>query len=217
MDLLTCLNKQQDLWNNCFTHDPAMFGREVSLPALHTAQALELGPQTDLLELGSGQGRDTVFFAKLGCRVTTLDYSQAGNDAVQALAAQEGCCVRTLLHDVREPLPLEDGSFDLCYSHMLFCMALTVPELQALCREIRRVLKPGGVCVYTARNTRDPHFGKGFHHQDGLYQKGAVVIHYFSQETIDLLAQEGFEVTDVEEFEEAALPRVLFRVTMRRI
>jgi hypothetical protein len=34
---------------------------------------------------------------------------------------------------------------DICYSHMLYCMALTTSELEFLSQEVRRVLKPGGL------------------------------------------------------------------------
>ena len=40
------------------------------------------------------------------------------------------------LHDVRDPLPFGDDFFDGCYSHMLYCMALTTSELEALSKEI---------------------------------------------------------------------------------
>jgi hypothetical protein len=40
----------------------------------------------------------------------------------------------TLKHDVRDPLPFEKETF-ACYSHMLYCMALTVAELEFLSNE----------------------------------------------------------------------------------
>ena len=45
-------------------------------------------------------------------------------------AAQAGLAERlvTLVHDVREPLPLPDASADAVYSHMLFSMALVQPN-----------------------------------------------------------------------------------------
>ena len=53
--------------------------------------------------------------------------------------------VITVRHDVRQPLPFDDNSLDGCYSHMLYCMALTTTELEFLAEEVRRVLKPGGL------------------------------------------------------------------------
>ncbi len=44
---------------------------------------------------------------------------------------------------------------------MLFSMALTTPELERLARELHRVLRPGGLQVYTVRHTGDAHHGAG--------------------------------------------------------
>ena len=118
-------------------------------------------------------------------------------------------------HDVRTPLPFPDRSFDACYSHMLFCMALTEAELNSLAREILCVLRPGGLCVYTARTTDDPDFGKGTDHGEGLYESGGFIVHFFDADTVERLA-EGYEIVEAESFEEGALPRKLVRVTLRR-
>lgn len=118
-------------------------------------------------------------------------------------------------HDVRQPLPFPDASFDACYSHMLFCMALTTAELEALSREILRVLRPGGVCVYTVRNTRDPDFGRGIHQGEALCENQGFIVHFFDRAKVEQLAA-GFEVAGLDEFEEGKLPRRLFRVTLQK-
>ena len=216
VDLSVRMNMQKEIWNGCFAHDNAMFGSEASWAAQKTAETLPISDGTVLLELGGGQGRDTLYFAQKGCSVTTVDYAPAGMERTAMLAQESGLSVQTILHDLRQGLPLPDGSFDICYSHMLFCMAFTTEQLKELCREIRRVLKPGGYCVYTARNTSDPHYGKGQNHGDGIFQKGALIIHYFDQAKIRILAEEGFELVSIEEFREAELPRILSMVTMRK-
>ena len=43
---------------------------------------------------------------------------------------------------------------------MLYCMALTVEELEFLSSEIKRVLKPDGLNVYTTRHTGDAQYGQ---------------------------------------------------------
>jgi hypothetical protein len=91
-------------------------------------------------------------------------------------------------------------------------MALTEAELRVLSREILRMLQPGGLCIYTARTTDDPGFGKGIHHGEGLYESRGFIVHFFSAETVEPLAN-GFETVAVEDFEEGTLPRRLYRVT----
>ncbi len=121
--------------------------------------------------------------------------------------------LRASTHDCREPLPFAAGSFDACYSHMLFCMALTTTQLAALSAEVLRVLRPGGVHVYTVRSTADPDCGAGTACGDGLYESGGFIVHYFNRELVQRLAH-GFELVEVAEFAEGDLPRRLFRVTL---
>lgn len=64
-------------------------------------------------------------------------------------------------HDVREPLPFLDETFDAVFFHMLYCIAITNAEIGRLWQEIRRVLKPGGKSIFTVRHTGDPHSGTG--------------------------------------------------------
>ena len=93
-------------------------------------------------------------------------------------------------------------------------MALTRSELSALTAEVRRVLRPGGLNVYTARTTTDPDYGKGEHRGERLYELGGFVVHFFDRAFVDELA-DGSEIVAVDEFEEGALPRRLYRVTLR--
>ena len=44
---------------------------------------------------------------------------------------------------------IQIGSFDACYSHMLFCMTLTTKQLEFIFQKLKRVLKPKGLVVYT--------------------------------------------------------------------
>jgi SAM-dependent methyltransferase len=194
-----------------------MFGRDPSEPARKAAADLKAAGAQRILELGGGQGRDCLFLAAEGFQVHVLDYAQAGIDAILRKAAESGLHKRLTAaqHDVRRPLPSGDASFDGCYSHMLFCMALTTAELTVLSREIFRVLRPGGLCVYTVRNTNDPDFGNGIHRGEGLYENQGFIVHFFDRAKVEQLARD-WELVGMDEFEEAKLPRRLYRVTLRK-
>ncbi len=180
-------------------------------------QRFEAESAHEILELGSGQGRDTVFLAAAGMVVTALDYAEEGLAQIiaTATAAGVGNHVTAVTADVRDPLPLPDASFDACYSHMLLCMALTTPDLERLVAEVCRVVRPGGLCVYTVRNTADAHFEAGVSHGDDLWEMGGFIVHFFDRTLIDRLAG-GFEILEVAEYQEGNLPRRLFAVTMRK-
>ena len=194
-----------------------MFGSEPSLPARVAARLFGEEGKTNILELGGGQGRDTLFFARAGFHVDVLDYSDSAVNAIAEKARQLELAesVTARRHDVREPLPFDDESFDSCYSHMLYCMALTTAELEFLSAEVRRVLRPNGLHVYTVRHTRDPDYGTGIHRGEDLYEIGGFIVHFFSKKKVEHLAK-GYEILSIDEFEEGKLPRKLFRVTLRK-
>ncbi len=77
------------------------------------------------------------------------------------------------------------------------------------------MLRPGGVCVYTVRNTSDPDFERGVHRGEALYENQGFIVHFFDRAKVELLAR-GWELVAIEEFEEGKLPRRLYRVTMRK-
>ena len=94
-------------------------------------------------------------------------------------------------------------------------MAFTTKELKNLSNEIHRVLKPGGINIYTVRHTGDADYGTGIHRGEDLYEAGGFIVHYFSTEKIKQLSS-GFDILNIESFEEGALPRKLFQVTLRK-
>lgn len=212
------LHDQQRHWERMYGENADMFGKEPSYPALRAADVFSREGAKKVLELGSGQGRDTLFFARHGFHIYALDYSEEGLEAIQKRAEAAGLCesITTVRHDARDCLPFDDNTFDGCYSHMLYCMALTTPELEFLSREIYRVLKPSGVNIYTVRHTGDPHYRTGIDRGDDMWEiGGGFIVHFFSRETVAHLA-ERFEATNIEEFEETDLPKKLFLVTQRK-
>lgn len=208
---------QRQNWQKTFVQKPEMFGADPSQPAQAAAELFEKEGKIDILELGGGQGRDTLFFARAGYHVHVLDYSESAVDATAEKVRQSGLegFVTAIRHDVRNPLPFENESFDGCYSHMLFCMALDMADLEFLSAEIRRVLRPSGLHVYTVRHTKDPDYGAGIPRGEDLYEVGGFIVNFFNKGKVEHLAK-GYEILSIDKFEEGRLPRKLFRVTLRK-
>jgi len=95
-------------------------------------------------------------------------------------------------------------------------MALSNLDLQNLNDEVCRVLKKGGINIYTVRNTDDGDFKNGIHRGEDLYENDGFIVHFFSKEKIKKLSN-GFENIDIENFEEGTFPRKLFFVQNKKI
>lgn len=207
---------QREHWETTLAANPGMFGPEPSEAGAYAAERFADEGLTQVLELGAGQGRDTLGFLTAGLTVDALDYAGDALAEIRMAAGTDlGAHLTTTVHDVRDPLPFPDGAFDACYSHMLFTMALSTAELEHLTSEVRRALRPGGLCVYTVRHTEDAHYGAGNDLGDNLYENGGFVVHFFDRPLVERLAA-GFTLEDLTAFEEGGLPRRLWRVTLRK-
>ena len=128
------------------------------------------------------RGRDTTYFAANSnlIQVTALDYSSEAikninkkkTDYYSDLTMTDGKSaadkITTKVWDVRNGIPYNDNSFDGCFSHMLYCMALTTAEIIKLNQEVHRVLKPDGINIFTVRHTGDGDYKRGKHIEEDV-------------------------------------------------
>ena len=194
-----------------------MFGLEPSIAAKKSLILFNKKKIKKIIELGAGLGRDTIFFAQNSIHVKALDYSSNAIKIINQKVEKNNLSnlINTKVFDIRKKLPFADSSIDGCFSHMLYCMALSTKEIKNLNNEIYRVLKPNGINIYTVRNTQDGDFKKGTHIGEDLYENDGFIVHFFSEEKIKDLSN-GFNIIEIEKFEEGSFPRRLFRVTLKK-
>jgi len=194
-----------------------MFGLEPSKAAINTLKTFKEQNIEKIVELGAGLGRDTVFFAKNSIHVSALDYSSTAIKIIKKKVSENKLSnfISAKIFDVRKKLPFEDNSIEACFSHMLYCMALSTTELKYLNSEICRILKPEGVNIYTVRHTGDGDYKNGIHIGENLYKNDGFIVHFFSEEKVRKIS-DGFNVINIESFEEGTFPRKLFRVILKK-
>ena len=195
-----------------------MFGLKPSIAAVKALKSFKEQNIKNIVELGAGLGRDTIFLAQNSIQVEALDYSNASIESITNKSKKLNLTgfIKPKVFDIRKKLPFEDNSIEGCFSHMLYCMALVSSELESLNKEIHRILKPGGINIYTVRHTEDGDYKNGIHRGENLYENDGFIIHFFSKDKVNQLSR-GFEILDIEKFEEGKFPRKLFFVKNRKI
>jgi SAM-dependent methyltransferase len=211
------LDQQSQYWEKNFLSKPGMFGLNPSEAAINTLKTFKKQNIKKIVELGVGLGRDTLFFAKNSINVEALDYSAAAIKIINKKVIENKLSnlVSTKVFDVRKKLPFENNSVEACFSHMLYCMALSTTELKYLNSEICRILKPGGLNIYTVRHTGDGDYKNGKHVGEDLYENDGFIVHFFSEGKVKKIA-DGFTIINIEKFEEGTFPRKLFKVTLKK-
>jgi malonyl-CoA O-methyltransferase len=96
----------------------------------------------DVLDLGCGTGRHTLWMAAGGATVTAVDFS----DGMMAAARQKAGAdrVRFLVHDLHAPLPFPAATFDLVVSGLV---VEHLRDLDLFFGGARRVLRPRGRAI----------------------------------------------------------------------
>ena len=217
------LDQQSQYWEKSFRNNTEMFGYEPSEGAKYTLdyflkknETFSTQIKVNLLELGAGLGRDTKYFVtkSSSINITALDYS---TEAIKNINKKklDRKRVNTKVWDVRNGLPFKENSFDGCFSHMLYCMALTTKEIINLNKEVKRILKPGGINIFTVRHIGDEDYKNGKHIGEDMYQNDGFIVHFFSKEKIKEISK-GFKIESIDEFHEGKFPRKLFIATLKK-
>lgn len=135
-------SSQAAFWDERYAREPSLFGLRPN--AFIEAQATRIPPGSDVLELGAGEGRNVLFLARQGHRVTLVDFSAAAlaKATEQAGAAGPEIEIQTVQADVTTWTP--PRRWDAVVVAFLQLLPAQRPRLYAL---MRRVLRPGGVAL----------------------------------------------------------------------
>lgn len=133
-----------------------VFGTAPSDFALEVARLVRAGDA--VLELGCGEGRDSVFFAQLGATVTGVDLSAAGIAKARQLARARRVRVTWIEGAMTDWLPA--GPFELVFS----CGSLHYlprTERALLLRRLQAMTRAGGHQAHLVFTDRQVHEEKG--------------------------------------------------------
>ncbi len=130
-------------WDAKFNRPNYIFGKR---PADFLAENYHYLPfEGTVLDMGMGEGRNAVFLAQKGFKVTGVDISSVAVKKAENLANEYGVKIHTKVASLKDyPIPL--GSYDaiICFYYVD----------RSLLEKIRSWLKPGGVLIYEANTLR---------------------------------------------------------------
>jgi ubiquinone/menaquinone biosynthesis C-methylase UbiE len=130
-------NPQQERWNKVFASSDADFNRQPNAFLLKSVQSMTPGRA---LEIGMGQGRNTIAIARLGWDVTGIDISDEGIRQALTEAKKQNVKIRAIAADA--------DKFD--YGNNLYDLIYATFEHQIVTNNAAKIvpaLKPGGIIV----------------------------------------------------------------------
>lgn len=113
----------------------------------------------NVLDLGCGGGRHSVYLAQRGMRVSGIDASPKGIQITQDKMATNGLTGDFQAGNIYERLPYADASFEAIVSTQTINHG-TIEEIRELIKEMERVLTPNGM-IFITTAIRGTKGGKG--------------------------------------------------------
>lgn len=144
------------MWDERYAQPGFAYGSEPN-DFLAASATRYLPPKGEVLCLAEGEGRNAVFLARRGFRVTGVDSSAVGLEKARQLAARHGVSIETIVADLAD-YDLGVARWDGIVS--IWCH--TPPSLRArLHRDAVAALRPGGVFVLEAYTPKQLEYRTG--------------------------------------------------------
>lgn len=133
----------KNAWDERYSNKEYIYGTEPNdFLKDHIAEL----PMGHVLSVAEGEGRNAVFLAEKGYRVTAVDSSRVGLDKAEKLAKSRNVTIETVCADLAQ-YQLEENSYDAIVS--IFCH-MPPDARKALYQQLSSALKPGGVLLLEA-------------------------------------------------------------------
>lgn len=143
-----------NMWDQRFSSDEYVYGRE---PNQFLKENFSAIPPGDVLCLAEGEGRNAVFLAKKGYRVTAVDLSAEGIKKTEQLARECGVTVNTIVADLSD--------FDLGigkWNGIISIFGHVPPEIRrSLHSRVVKALKENGVFLSEMYRPYQLNYGTG--------------------------------------------------------
>jgi SAM-dependent methyltransferase len=173
-----------DYWDDRFRHEGKIWGDAPSITVGIALRHFTVNNIHDVLVSGSGYGRNTAFFAKLGFNVFGIDSSEIAYEMAERVNREKGLTIKYMLGNVLE-MSYDNESFEgvYCFNTLHLFMSR---ERQIFINNVHRVLKKRGIAIFTVFSDEDPSFGIGKKVEANTFEsKKGRPAHYFTVEDLN--------------------------------
>jgi cyclopropane fatty-acyl-phospholipid synthase-like methyltransferase len=176
-----------EFWNERFDNDEFIFGKEPNEYLVEQVSAY-LKPNSSVLCIADGEGRNGVWLAKQGMRVTGFDVSDVALAKANQFAKDNQVSIQYSLCDT-DGFDWQTNAYDAIIAIFI---QFADPEMRArIFKQVQQALKPGGIFIL-----------QGYTPKQLEYKTGgpSLLEHLYTEEMIRQLSQ-GFEILDLRCYE----------------
>jgi SAM-dependent methyltransferase len=190
--------KKLGYWDNMYSKNDC-FGTGQTILANFAKDIIEKNFIKNMLELGCGQGRDSVFFAKLGCNIVAIDISENAIKFVERIKYDENLKnLQLVISDIQKPLNFQNLKFDMVYSN-LSLQFFDLSKLSNIFSNISDVISPGSFFLFSTKKAGDKYYNFGNKISDNAFEYKGITRFFFTKSELETLLEKNFTIISFEE------------------
>ena len=182
-------DRDTEYWNKYYNmgnapQEPSKFAKWV---------ATQIAPEKTFLELGCGNGRDSLFFySDMKMNVTAVDASEKAIEELKQNTKEDN--IYFICDDFVCSTTIFAGQYDYCYSRFSL-HAINEQQETEVIRNVYKVLKEGGKFFLETRSVNDEIYGKGeCVGNDSYYYQGHFRRFIRKELLLKKLTEQGFKI-----------------------
>lgn len=177
--------EKSSAWEEAYRDVESLWGLK---PDYKLAEYADLVPKGKVLDLGIGEGRNALFFAKKGYEVEGFDMSQTAVDRCIERAKSSNLKLSAKVTDLKEvTLPKEEYSLIIAAWMLNF---LKKAEAERIALEMKKGLKREGIVYVGTFSMHNPGYEKASKNLEVIEEstfysrKRDLLVHYFTREEL---------------------------------
>ena len=147
-------------WNSLYAKGD-YFGTGPTKLAISAEPIIKTKHVQKILDIGCGQGRDTLFFSKLGYHVNSIDISKKAIEHIIKTKERLNLNhISATTHDIEKPFPFPENSFDFIYSNLALQFFNTF-KLDKIFSNIVKIMKKDSLFLFSTKKEGDKYYQFG--------------------------------------------------------
>ena len=190
--------KKLGYWNDIYSKQN-YFGTGPTILALEAHELIKNNSITNILELGCGQGRDSLFFANFGHNVIATDISENAINSVKKIKNEQNIGNLELhLHDTLNPFNFTDLKFELIYSNLAL-QFFNLKQLSGILSNIKKIMKPNSFFLFSTKKSGDKYFNFGNKLSENSFEYNGITRFFFNKSELENILKNHFTIISFED------------------
>jgi tellurite methyltransferase len=185
--------KKLGYWNELYSKEN-YFGTGQTILANSAKELIDKYHFQKILELGCGQGRDSVFFAKYGYDVTATDISENAINFVKKIKNESNLKnLNLFVHDTKKPFDFLNKKFDLIYSNLAL-QFFNLSQLDSIFFNISNLMNDDSLFLFSTKKPGDKYFNFGNKISDHAFEYKGITRFFFDKSELEDVLKNYFNI-----------------------